>query len=434
MDILGADAVTSLPLSQPHHQWLERFGSSQAFHASARELDRMLRERGIMFGEGLLPTYPFAYIAPVERIAGWAEEAELAVAGVEYLARWTLSDRALYDAVGLNPEAFDLVSIDPGYSRSCVICRPDGIPAGNGLKLVELNCDSPAMMMFLDIVSECLLQLDVFASVRDQIVVTSASDRLLDVLLDCYREYGGTGAPTIAIADWEGQKTRFEHLRLAEHFEARGCSTVICDPRAFRRIDGKLHVGGRRIDLVYRRALASEIIERRDELEPLLSAYSDGSVCMVNPLRSYVVSAKAMLSKLATLPAELHAASRTVPRTLILDNDDVRATVLASPQRWALKKSESHGGMNVVLPGDDVAWRNALDSSSREVWVAQEYLQVPQMDVPVIDGETLNWSERYFNWNPFIFGGRYAGGLVRVSNTPLINITLGGGLMPTFTM
>ncbi len=40
--------------------------------------------------------------------------------------------------------------------------------------------------------------------------------------------------------------------------------------------------------------------------------------------------------------------------------------------------------------------------------------------------------EKHYNWNPFMFGGRYAGGLVRVSSTPLINITLGGGLLPTF--
>jgi hypothetical protein len=411
---------------------VDLFGSAKALQSSSRELQKMLRDRGIFFGDGLLPTYAFAFIAPHERIDRWAAHSELVIAGADYLANRLISDRKFYDAIGLSPDMFDLVSADPGYRRSCVICRPDGIPSGDDLKFVELNCDSPAMMMFLDIVTQCVLELDAFATLR-QVAPPSTADRLLEALLECYREYGGTEQPTIAITDWEGQKTRFEHLRLLEHFEARGYATVICDPRAFRRVEGKLHVNGRQVDLVYRRALVSEINDHRDELDALLGAYRDGTICMVNPLRSYVTSAKAVLSHLRELPPELAGAADLVPRTLILDNDEARAIVLASPGKWALKKSESHGGMNVVLPGgpSEEAWRQAMESSSREVWIAQEYLEVPRMTLPVVEGESVIWSEKYFNWNPFVFGGRYAGGLVRVSSTPLINICLGGGLLPT---
>ena len=122
-----------------------------------------------------------------------------------------------------------------------------------------------------------------------------------------------------------------------------------------------------------------------------------------------------------------------MPRTILLDSAEARATVRASASQWALKKSESHGGLNVILPGvsSEAAWRDAIESSVREVWIAQEYIEVPRMSLPVVEGEAVTWQEKYFNWNPFVFGGRYAGGLVRVSSTPLINITLGGGLLPT---
>jgi len=39
---------------------------------------------------------------------------------------------------------------------------------------------------------------------------------------------------------------------------------------------------------------------------------------------------------------------------------------------------------------------------------------------------------KFFNFNPFLFNGVYAGAIARASNTELINITLGGGLLPTF--
>jgi uncharacterized circularly permuted ATP-grasp superfamily protein len=283
------------------------------------------------------------------------------------------------------------------------------------------------MMMFLDIVGECLLELESFAALRTG-RPPSASGMLLDTLLECYREFGGTGTPGIAITDWAGQKTRYEHQRLSEHFEARGIPTIVCDPREFQTVDGKLRVKDRRIDLVYRRALASEILDRQDEVEPLLSAYRDHRVCMVNPLRSYVAGVKSVLTFLADEGAP-------VPRTLRLDSDEARDQVIATAERWVLKKSESHGGAGVVLPGPTptAAWHAAIAASMKEVWIAQEYIEVPRISVPTLDGEAIAKTEKYFNWNPFMFAGRYAGGMVRVSSTPLINITQGGGLLPTFT-
>ena len=430
-------AVTSLDPSPARRAGVleNLFGSAQALKATEHELQKILRDRGVFFGEGLLPTYAYAYALPVERVARWAEQSELVISAAEYVAGQLVAEAMCGDTQSFTREVNDLIYTNPGYERTCVLVRPDGIPMGADLKFVELNCDSPAMMMFLDIVTECLMELDAFATLRG-IKVDSAADRLLETLLDCYREYGGKQSPTIAIADWEGQKTRFEHQRLAEHFQARGHDTVVCDPRSFTLTDGNLHLpDGRRVHLVYRRALVSEIIDRRHDIVPLLRAYRDGTVCMVNPLRSYVASAKSLLTHLVedNLPPELKAAAQFIPRTVLLDDPVMRRTVIDSPNGWALKKSEGHGGMNVVLPkvSSESSWRQAIESSNHEMWIAQEYLDVPRMALPIADGEAIGWTEKYYNWNPFVFGGRYAGGLVRVSTTPLINITLGGGLLPT---
>jgi hypothetical protein len=412
------------------------FGSAKALEQGERELKAMLEQRGIFFGEKILPTFVFAFVSTQGQSDRWARQAELVIEAAEYCAQDLIANTTSCDTVSFTNDVQDLVYAWPGYKRTCVICRPDGIPVGLDINFVELNCDSPAMMMFLDIVAQCLLQLDVFASMRGQIKQMSAADKLLESLLDCYREYGGSSVhPTIAITDWEGQKTRFEHQRLAEHFRARGYDTVICDPRAFRYANRRLTVEGRQVHLIYRRALVAEIIERRTEIEPMLDAYKDGAICMVNPLRSYVASAKSLLTHLvdAELPPELAGAADLIPRTVLLDDPAVRAAVKESSAHWVLKRSEGHGGMHVVLPGlgSSEAWREAWLASAREVWIAQRFLEVPRMSLPFVDGESLGWTEKYFNWNPFVFGGRYGGGLVRVSNTPLINITLGGGLMPS---
>ena len=391
----------------------------------------MLEAHGIFFGDGLLPTCADAFVAPADKLARWSSQAERLVGTMEQLATELVDDAPFCDSLGLDPEALALLRTDHGYSRTCVLCRPDGIPIGNDVKLVELNSDSPAMMMFLDIVAKCLLELPVFEQLRGNVQLPRAADHLLDALLECHREhpcYRGV-APRIAIADWEGQKTRFEHKRLAEHFRAHGNETVVCDPRALELVDGELRFEGQRIDLIYRRALSAEILEHRHEVAPLLRAYRDGLVCMVNPLRSYLVGTKSVLSRPEVL------ATTDVPRTLVLNSELAREMVISSQSRWALKRSQGHGGDGVVLPEpeNEAAWAAAIRASRHEVWIAQEYLQVPRVTLRVVEHGAVREVDKFFNWNPFIFGGRYAGSIVRVSDSPLINITLGGGLLPTFT-
>jgi hypothetical protein len=413
------------------------FGSGAALERSELHLQRLLQERGIFFGEKILPTFAFAFVSSQPEIERWAHQAQLVIAAAEYAAQDILEQAASCDTLNFTSDVQDLIYAWPGYKRVCVICRPDAIPVGEDINFVELNCDSPAMMMFLDIVTQCLLELEAFAPVRERIQTMSASESLLRTLLECYREYAGATAahPTIAITDWEGQKTRFEHQRLAEFFQSRGYETIVCDPRSFRYVNKRLHVDGKPVQIVYRRALASELIRRREDAKALLQAYQDGAICMVNPLRSYVASAKSLLSRIveSELPPELAEAAQLIPQTVILDDPEVRTAIRASAAQWALKRSEGHGGMNVVLPlpSNEAAWQDAWVKSASEVWIAQQFLDVPRISLPEVDGPTVSWSEKFYNWNPFVFGGRYAGGLVRVSNTPLINITLGGGLMPT---
>jgi hypothetical protein len=397
--------------------------------ACERELQKRLAERGVYFGDGLLPTYAQAFVVAREHAARWAEQACNLVEAAETAAQSLVTDVEFFEAMRLNRDALELVQVNPGYRRICVLCRPDGLLVGDDMKFVEVNCDSPAMMMFIDVVADCLLELDEFAWLRAYSKPGSAADHLLDTLLECYREYGGTRQPTIAIADWDGQKTRFEHRCLKAHFEARGFTTIVCSPLAFRRVDGELRVDEHRIDLVYRRALTSELIERQDEVKPLLQAYRNGEVCLVNPLRSAIAGAKSVLTHIAR-----RGGADLVPPTVLLDTQDARQLVAASPVKWVLKKSESHGGQDVVLPdaGNEAAWHAALAASKHEVWIAQQYLDVPRLAFAPSDLNGSAPDVKYFNWNPFIFGGRYAGGLVRVSSTPLINITLGGGLLPTF--
>ena len=84
----------------------------------------------------------------------------------------------------------------------------------------------------------------------------------------------------------------------------------------------------------------------------------------------------------------------------------------------------------MLLPGltTPAERRTALGEARSEPWVEQAYLNLPRLRFPTTAAPA---AEKFYNWNPFLFGGRYAGAIARASDTELINITLGGGLLPT---
>lgn len=399
-----------------------------AIVAAERALTSELTRRGIYFGDGLLPTYCVPFYAESKALDTWIRSAEDLALTVEDVAQEALRDPAMMRSLHLRPEARDWVEIDPGYRTISVLARPDAIFVDGAIKYVEYNSDSPAMMAFSDHVAECLMTLPHIAKHAAHLRIERQLPQLHATLLACYAEYGGRDlTPTIAIVDWPGQKTRFEHARIAEFFEEHGCPTIVCDPRALEFSGGKLRHDGRVIDLVYRRALFTELLERASEVAPLVAAYRGGKVCMVNPLRSYLASSKTLLAHLcANWPAS--RGECPVLPTRILDAERI-AQLRTHGDHVVLKKGESHGGLHVLLPGlaSDTDRQAALDDAEQSPWIEQAYAVLPKLRVPHAGGV----HDKFYNWNPFLFGCKYAGGIARASDTPLINITLGGGLLPT---
>jgi len=68
-----------------------------------------------------------------------------------------------------------------------------------------------------------------------------------------------------------------------------------------------------------------------------------------------------------------------------------------------------------------------------ENWVVQEYVHIPRGDFPEI-GEQVRFRGKYVNINPYVLRGKYSGTITRVSDSQVINVSAGGGLVPTMTV
>ncbi len=409
------------------------------------ELDHRLDSENIKFAGKRLPTFIKPHVIPRLLESDWAAAVAHLLTGMEALAHRVLDEPDLMAQLRLPPGSKELLEIDPGYKRIAVVCRPDLVWRRHDASVLEVNVDSPAMMTFTDKVEQILLDLFPLGELRREYKLQplSRTRALLDSLLACYKEWGGTREdPTIAIVDWKGEATACELLHTAEQFEAYGCPTVVCDPRELRLFDGKLYAGSRRIDLVQRRVLFPDFIRRKDELEPLVTAYRTGKVCVANPLRAYSIGNKMALAlmykecgNLGLAPEAIAAIQRLVPRTVEV-TDDVVARVREERRKWVIKGAFGSGGRQVTIGTCSSAseWEEAISRGIAVPSVAQRLRPIPTYRVPYANPRVVRLAQLYANWNPWFFNGRYAGATTRVGRKPVVGITGGGGLLPAFAV
>ena len=65
-------------------------------------------------------------------------------------------------------------------------------------------------------------------------------------------------------------------------------------------------------------------------------------------------------------------------------------------------------------------------------WVAQRRIAVRREMFPVCDGGGVTMRDMLVDFAPYIFRGRLAGFLTRLSASGLANVTSGGGQVPAF--
>jgi hypothetical protein len=90
-----------------------------------------------------------------------------------------------------------------------------------------------------------------------------------------------------------------------------------------------------------------------------------------------------------------------------------------------------------VLVGDEtsaVAWDDALQAGAGKAWVVQERVAIPEEPFPAVEGGTLRFESLKVNVNPFYVAGGEAGAVARASRQSVINVSAGGGSVPTFVV
>jgi uncharacterized circularly permuted ATP-grasp superfamily protein len=407
-----------------------------------------MRERRLTFGGRLLCPFlrPF-FLAPGDE-ARVRDAAETLWRLGERLATAAAADARLMKEFCLSDDEIRLAEIDPGYGVASTAARADAFILPDSLQFAEYNGESPAGAGYSQRLSELFDEAPLMTRFKERFEArhyTPIAD-LLGALLESYRDWGGVERPPrVAIVDWREVPTWSEFELLREAFEAAGVPTVIADPRDLV-FDGRtLIAGGAPVHLVYRRVLINDIVARRDECRALVGAYAARAVCVANTLRCKIPHKKAFFAVLTDeryaglfTPAERQVIAAHVPWTRVV-REDMADDIRRRRERLVLKPNDEYGGTGVTLGWEtpESAWDGAIANALREAdrgWVAQERINVRREVFPVCEGTAITERNMLVDLAPYLFRGRMAGFLTRLSATGLANVTSGGGQVPAFVV
>lgn len=411
---------------------------------AAMSTNRLLygqRELGVALRPHLLTRRQYDLLAYRSRVLAGA---------FEQVAAALLAQPALMSHLGMSELEQRLALIDPGYKHATITARLDGFLFGDELKFVEYNAENPSSLTDQAGLNQILFELRALQQFAERYRLRQFAPvaGLLQALLTTWREWGGRGAPHIAILDWRDLPTEHEFVLLRNYLVSSGLPAIICAPDELEYQGGhgkKLRRGAFQIDLVYKRVIYNEFLARYDETHPLLQAYRDHAVCLINPFRCKLLHKKASFEFLTDeayhrwFSAEaLRVIAHSIPWTRRVrernvqyegQTHDLLELLRRVRERFILKPNDDYGGRGLLF-GKSASvgeWDEALERALASDYVAQEALALQTEEFPIFNERSWSMQPMYVDTNPFLFRGEVEGAMVRLSDSPIVNVTSGGG-------
>ncbi len=376
-------------------------------------------------------------------------ESALVLSAIEKLYAALMRDARLRAELDLSPDEEQIIQIEPGFRAPDASGRLDAFQnSHDDFSFVEYNADSPGGILYGDTLGEIFSEMQLLKEFSRRYAVRRVplKPQLLQTLLDTYRQWGWQERPRIAIVDWNEAATYAEFEICRDYFEEQGYPTIIVDPRELEYRGGWLRAGDFKINLVYKRVVVGELIERGGLQQPLVRAARDRAVCVANSFRVQMLFKKATFALLDDPEhahlfsvAEISALRRHIPWTRKLRDGvttyrgrpiDLFDFAAANREKLVLKPNSDYGGKGVVLgwEGDEARWQQALYDAIDGSFVLQERVEVLSQSFPTLAGNGIAYEDRYVDFDPYTWGGEdVVGAGVRLSASALLNVTAGGG-------
>jgi hypothetical protein len=407
-----------------------------------------MRARRLLYGEREVGVSLRPHLLDAAQYARLAHASETLAGAFEKLSAAMTEEPSLMGGVGMSELEIKFALVEPGYRCPSVTGRLDAFVHGDEVKFVEYNAENPSSLTDQAGLNEVGFEVAAMGTLgaRYRLRQFDPAAALLASLVETFEEWGSrTALPNVAVVDWDGLPTAHEFFLLRNYFASRGVPTIVCAPDELEYDGRALRRGDFRVDLIYKRVIIHELLGRCGESHPLLRAYADGRVCLVNSPRCKPLHKKAAFELLTGegragwfTPEEREVVASCVPWTRRVSErkttHEGRPVKLVEHirrhrERFVLKPNDDYGGRGLFFGAKSSAseWDDALARALVEDYVVQEALELHTEVFPVFNDTAWGFQPMYVDTNPFLFRGRVEGAMVRLSGSPVVNVTSGGG-------
>jgi hypothetical protein len=211
-----------------------------------KKLRAAMRRDLLVYGDRPIGVALRPHLLEAAQFALLSRRAELIAAALEKIAAAAVEDPTLMHELGLTDTEQKLALVQPG--RLCCRCQSMTLHPRREIRsrLHNARTVEPSDQEGLNRLLSELPEMSAFAQ-RHRLRQFSPVEKLLETLLETYREWGGSEVPGIAIVDWKDLPTSSEFVLLRDSFENHGVRTIICSPED-SYANGKLHCGDFVID------------------------------------------------------------------------------------------------------------------------------------------------------------------------------------------
>ena len=288
----------------------------------------------------------------------------------------------------------ELIEVDHGYGVHIPIARFDLFYKDpENFQFVELNTDGSSAMNEDNTLSKIMLESAALKDFRrdKDIDYFDLFTPWVEESIKIYKKTkGAKESPNVAIVDFKESASDQDFLEFQRAYREAGYECIIVDPRDLEYRDGDLYHGDYRIDLVYRRIVSYELIEKRDQIKGFIDAYKDGAFISLGSIRSQVAHNKIFFKILhdedtleGLTQEERDFVKRHIPFTgIFAGGEETFKKVLEAKDKYIMKPMDLNASQGVFVGRDYTSeeWEKKLKDSFNKDYLYQEYFDPFERD------------------------------------------------------
>lgn len=238
--------------------------------------------------------------------------------------------------------------------------------------------------------------------------------------------------PYIAIVDFLEHCSITEFEEFQRRFEKAGYACEICEITQMKYKDHVLYSpSGHPVDLIYRRAVTTDVMEHYGEVTDFLQAVKNQDVCVMGSFCTQIIHNKWLFKILREEPTlsllteeERRFVTEHIPYTNLMDSRFCRMKQITEDKdRWIIKPLDSYASRGVFagIDYEKEEWVEIVERHFNKGYIYQEYYHPYQTDniyFPDPDAEF----KPYTNMSGlFVYNGEFAGIYSRLSDGGIIS-------------